>query len=381
MGDLSFRQRIMDLDAERLTMCYQCGTCSGVCPISGDDGASFPRMEMILSQRGMIERLMGDAAIWLCHQCAACSTYCPRDARPANVMAALREYSIAHHAFPGFMGRALNDPRFLPLLFALPAVVLLGALALAGNLGALPGGEIVFAKFMPHVYVEAVFIAAVGFALTAGGIGARRYWRAMGPAAKGPGAVWGVLGDILRHHTLNRCRDDRVGDEETYKGHLPKSHLAAFYGFAGLFVTTNALAVAIYGFDLFPPLPQLHPIKLLGNVSGVVLLVAVMVFVHRRLFDGEKAGKTTYNDWLFVLVLLGVALSGFLSEISRLAESAALAYPVYFVHLVLIFFLLAYSPYSKFAHVFYRPTAMLFERLHRLPAGQRGQEVLRRAGP
>lgn len=365
----AFRRRIIGLDAARLTMCYQCGACSGVCPISGN-GASFPRKEMILGQRGMVERLMGDPAIWLCHQCAACSTYCPRDARPADVMAALREYSITHHAFPGSIGKAVNDPRFLPLLFGLPVVLLLGALALAGNLGALPEGRIVFARFLPHIFIEAIFVLAVGFALAAGLVGARRYWRAMDSASgtsgtEGAGAAWGVLRGILGHDKLNRCQSDRVGDDKTFKGHLPKAHLAVFYGFAGLFVTTCAVAVGIYGFGYFPPLPLVHPVKLLGNVSGAAVLIATIVFVHRRLFDGEKAGKTTYNDWLFVLVLLGVAATGFLSEIGRLAEAAAVAYPVYFVHLVLIFFLLAYSPYSKFAHVFFRPTALLFERIRR----------------
>ncbi|MEZ5890727.1 MAG: hypothetical protein R3D52_11125 [Xanthobacteraceae bacterium] len=65
-----------------------------------------------------------------------------------------------------------------------------------------------------------------------------------------------------------------------------------------------------------------------------------------------EGGKTTYNDWLFVTVLLLVAVTGFFAQITRAAELPHVAYPTYFVHLVLVFFLLVYSPYSKFAHVF-----------------------------
>ena len=55
---------------------------------------------------------------------------------------------------------------------------------------------------------------------------------------------------------------------------------------------------------------------------------------------------------------MGVALTGILSELTRLAQLAAGMYPIYFVHLVLIFALFLYAPYSKFAHLAYRTVAV-----------------------
>lgn len=363
--DLEFKRTVLGLDAGDLSACYQCGTCSVVCPISTDDDP-FPRKEMVWTQWGLKERLMHDPAIWLCHQCQLCSTYCPREAKPANVMAALREYSVGFHAFPRFLGRWLNKPRYLPLLFGFPVLLLLVVLAMAGTLTDLPEGDIIFRAFIPFDYIEIVYVIAVAFALLAGVVGAARYWRGAVRAIGGPngtkvsdaGAVWAVVRDIFLHREFNKCTDERVGNRPTYKAHVPVSHIAVFFGFFGLLITTTGLFIGIYWFDFFPPMSQTHPLKMLGNVSGVAVIVATLVFMLRRAVDKEKAGKSTYNDWLFVTVLLLVAVTGFLAQITRIEELPGIAYPTYFIHLTLVFFLLAYSPFSKFAHVYYRPAAM-----------------------
>jgi quinone-modifying oxidoreductase subunit QmoC len=101
----------------------------------------------------------------------------------------------------------------------------------------------------------------------------------------------------------------------------------------------------------------------------------VKAIVDRRVNRAE-AGASTSFDWLFVWLLLGVAVTGLLTEILRLIADPGLldgtgaaaewsgvayvAYAVYFVHLVLVFDLLVYLPYSKFAHILYRTVAMVY---------------------
>ena len=147
--DLKFKRQILGLGAHDLTACYQCGTCSVVCPISTENN-TFPRKEMIWVQWGLKDKALANSSLWLCHQCGTCTAYCPRDAKPSDVMAALRDYSITHYAVPPFMGRALNEPKYLPLLFAIPAIILLLVLGWLGNLTSLPEGRIVYSKFFPN---------------------------------------------------------------------------------------------------------------------------------------------------------------------------------------------------------------------------------------
>jgi quinone-modifying oxidoreductase, subunit QmoC len=364
--DLEFKREIMGLDAHDLSSCYQCGTCSAVCPISTADNP-FPRKEMVWVQWGLKERVLSNPSIWLCHQCGVCNAYCPRDAKPANLMAALRDYSIGYYAVPNFMGRWLEAPRYLPLLLLIPAVILLTMVTWSGNLVSLPEGEVIFAKFIPDFTIEVVYSVAVGLAIFGGALGGLRYWSAMtrslAQPAKKPRPFTRFVSsirEIFQHRQFAACTADPAGTKETHKEHLRKTHLLVFYGFLGLVVTTTSVWIGQLFFNYYEPYPLWHPVKILGNVSGIAVVGALTVFFVRRIVDGTKAGKSTYSDWLFLTILALTALTGYANEALRLADVRLAAYPMYFIHLVLAFFLLVYFPYSKFAHVVYRTAAMLF---------------------
>ena len=364
--DLEFKREIMGLDAHDLSSCYQCGTCSAVCPISTTDNP-FPRKEMVWVQWGLKERALSNPSIWLCHQCGVCNAYCPRGAQPANLMAALRDYSIGYYAVPDFMGRWLEARRHLLLLFLIPAVILLTMVAWSGNLALLPRGEVIFAKFIPDFTIEVVYSIAVGLAIIGGTLGGLRYWNAMSRSLASPtkkpkpfSRFVASMQEILQHRLFATCTEAPAGAKETHKEHLWSTHLLVFYGFLGLVITTTSVWIGQLFFNYYEPYPLWHPVKILGNVSGVAVTGALAVFFVHRIVDGSKAGKNTYSDWLFLSILALTVLTGYANEALRLTDLRYAAYPMYFIHLALVFVLLVYFPYSKFAHVVYRTAAMLF---------------------
>jgi quinone-modifying oxidoreductase subunit QmoC len=162
------------------------------------------------------------------------------------------------------------------------------------------------------------------------------------------GAVW----DIFTHARFRDCTENRSRF---------LAHLLIFWGFGGLFVTTVGVVISAYIFDHYP-LPLWDPLKILGNVSTVALLAGLVLVMWDRL--STPAGTETSNgrDWSFLGILLAVTVTGAATEVLRFAEMPLLAYPVYFVHLTVVFALLMYLPYSRFAHMVYRTVALVHAR-------------------
>ena len=100
--------------------------------------------------------------------------------------------------------------------------------------------------------------------------------------------------------------------------------------------------------------------KIWGNLSAIALLTGITLIVLNRLKTSPRAGLGSYFDWLLITVIYTITVTGILSEVLRLLKIDFFAYPVYFIHLVFVFFLFAYAPFSKMAHMVYRTVAMVF---------------------
>jgi quinone-modifying oxidoreductase subunit QmoC len=373
--DLDFIRKVMGSGGESLKKCYQCATCSVVCNVTPDD-KPFPRKEMIHAQWGLKDKLFRNPDIWLCHQCSDCTAYCPRGAKPGEVLGAIRKLSIEHYAFPGFFGKALGYPQYLWMLLLIPVVIFIAAIFIQGN-SFIPEGEILYAeKFMAVPYIDVIFIAAALFAVMGFIVGVGRYWNDLKSGVeistnkwqrkvKGPLPVIIVntIIEFLTHKRFEKC--DVAAARKS-------SHMFVFYSFVGLAITTTWAIIYLYGHELFgiqasslfhfgeSPYPLYDPMKIIGNLSALGLLLGISLVILNRKRNAEKAGNGGYYDWLFIGVVLTIVSTGILTELLRLGNIAILAYPIYFIHLVVVFFLFAYAPYSKMAHMVYRTTALVF---------------------
>lgn len=357
--DTDFIKDIKKLGGGSLKNCFQCATCSVVCSLSSDD-KPFPRKEMIWAQWGLKDKLLSDPDVWRCYQCGDCTVYCPRGAKPAEVMGAIRNYSFKNYAVPKFMGMLLSSPTYLPLLFAVPVILFLVVLQLIGALSAVPAGPIAFTRF--DNYVDVIFITVSVLVIIAIATGISRFWKNIDKNNPHNGnygragiinSIVAAVSEVLTHRNFKKCDANNI----RYTGHL-----AIFYGFIALFIVTAIVFIGDRVFHMELPMSQMNPVKILGNLGAIALILGCTIAVYNRVSRKKHSGESYYYDWLFLGILSLIGVTGLLSELIRLSGNAPAAYWTYFIHLTFVFFLVGYFPYSKFAHLIYRFVAIVYAR-------------------
>jgi len=353
--DLAFKKELGQMSGSSLNQCMQCGNCSAVCSLAPAE-RPFPRKEMVWSAWGLKERLLGNVDVWLCHQCGECSTTCPRGVRPADVIAAIRRKSYMYYSRPRFLGKILSRPAWLPLAVAIPVGVIIAILSLAGTLS-VPGHPVNYSLFFPHGWLNGSFviITMVFYGLAAAGLVS--FWRDMKRQFPGPpgnnSRVLGffrVIGEIIVHTHFSRCRTARI---------RRLAHMLLLFGFFLLIlVTLYAIRATITGNY---PLPLHDPFKIAGNIASLMIYTGLGIMIHQRIFNRGVFGKSGYQDWLLLVSVGLLTLSGTLVELARFGNWS-MAYHLYFFHLVAVWFVIIYLPFTKMGHILFRTTALVYAR-------------------
>ena len=384
--DLNFIKEVRELGGESLNKCFQCATCTIACPIAPED-SPFPRKEMIAASWGLKDKLITSGDIWLCHECGDCSDLCPRDAKPGDVLSAIRSVAITEYARPKFLAKAVNNPKALPFLIGIPAIwfAILAIITMYagdtmtkifhGVFGDILGGRfhwapaheagvISHADFFSTWFVDLTFLPAAAFAAIVFALGLKDFIGNMHENAILEGktnkkkievvdflkALGKVIIPVLKHNKFNECEANK--DRST-------PHMMVLFSFIGLFIVTNIFFFTLYVLNSHAPYSQINPVKWLANISAVALIIGVSLMIRNRLAKKEDQ-PTFYKDWYILGLIFVLAVSGTLAEVVRLADFAAGAYFFYYIHLIAILNLFLFLPFSKMAHFVYRLVAMAY---------------------
>ena len=159
-----------------------------------------------------------------------------------------------------------------------------------------------------------------------------------------------VVPTIMTHQRFNECGENK--ERST-------AHMMVLFAFIGLFVVTNCFFAAEWIFHIEGPYQQINPVKWLGNICGIALVIGGLLLMKNRL--SKKDQTSSYWDWYLIGLVLGLGITGLLTQMHRLGGLHDVAALIYFLHLIFIWCLFAYTPFSKLAHIAYRTVAMAYQ--------------------
>ncbi len=84
---------------EAVYKCIQCGTCSGICPVSHYMDFT-PRKIVSMLRSGFRNEVLNSFTIWLCSSCYACTVNCPMDIKITDIMYSLKMLAMKEGRYP-----------------------------------------------------------------------------------------------------------------------------------------------------------------------------------------------------------------------------------------------------------------------------------------
>jgi len=97
---VGFGHEVMSVPGcEKLETCIQCGTCSGLCPLSIYMDHT-PRQVMELTRSDFKNEVLRSTTIWLCASCYVCTVECPKQIRITDIMYELKQRAIHEGFYP-----------------------------------------------------------------------------------------------------------------------------------------------------------------------------------------------------------------------------------------------------------------------------------------
>jgi ferredoxin len=358
--------------------CFNCGNCTAVCPLSEGDDA-FPRRMIRYAQLGQIDHIAASKELWLCYYCGECSETCPREARPGEFVAAARRLSIARFDPFGLASRLFTSTGFAVTGLVGLFVLLLGFLLSLSN--ALPSSRVDTATLLRFVPYEVIHWTGLGvivaLVVMAGVTMVNMLWLlSREPVAAGAAvppatprrfpigaALWALkdmVYEVFGHRRYRDCDSEKPAEAGAWPVRRWFVHICIMLGFFGLAAAT----VLDYLFKTPGSyVPVWYPIRLLGTIAGAALIYGVSVAIVQRLRKPERAyyERTVAADWVLLILLGVIGLTGFVLELAEYVTLAGLWVDVVFLtHVAVAMELLLLLPFSKLAHVVYRPVALWF---------------------
>lgn len=377
-NDINLIKNINNIGESHFKKCFQCGTCSAICPISSDN-KPFPRKEMIWSQWGLKKELKSDLDPWLCYYCGKCSEYCPRKADPGQLMMSLRRWLTTEYDWTG-ISRLLYKSKIAEYI-ALLIVAVVVFLEWAVLFGLTPpavlnGGNLSINQMVPAYKIDYFFDYPMMIILSALLISfifnmfnktVLSDKKIKIPFKLYFTELWALIFNFFTQIRFSKCEDE--SEKESFFKKLSEgkynfwlTHVFLMTSYVVLFI---GIVFFLKWFQTDDKYVMFHSI-LFDYYASIGLIFGTIYFAFQRFTKKKERSKFSHHtDWAFIVLLFLTAFTGIL-----LRAFVVYKYPsswifyLYLIHLmILIPMLVIEVPFSKWSHLAYRPIAIYFANL------------------
>jgi ferredoxin len=347
--------------AEDVQKCYHCGNCSATCPFSQEPFV-LPRRSMRYLQMGLEESLRGNLEPWLCYYCGECSEQCPRGAEPGETMMSLRRWLTSRYDFTGLASLFYRSTR-VEIAVLLLVALLTGAGMLVygftwggGSLGTFDDGP-AGRPFLPASAIHVFDWALGGTFMLILIVNIVRMWHFTMRAPRAPHVAASAYlrqAFVLPLHFFTQKRWSACQDATPWR-----LHLGLMLGYVTM------LVLVMFFLEPLQHGPEIRwEVHVFGYLASAGLLAGTFYALRGRLKRDRPSHRHSHGtDWVFLVLLIVVVVTGvLLHAVHRLGFDAA-ANVMYVVHMMAVVPWLARYPFTKWSHLAYRPLAMYFAAL------------------
>ena len=350
--------------AEDVQLCYQCGDCSTVCP-HADEVYKFPRKSMRLLQMGLEQKIETTLEPWLCYYCGQCSEQCPREADPGETMMSLRRWLISRYDLTG-IAHYFYKSRFIEVLAIVMVALLTGAFMLYygftnGHINIYDGEG----AFLPSTFIQR-FNLSLGLVLAIFlVINAIHMWYLVMVKGTTFPVPWRLYINELYQllwHFFTQKRYSECERKSKQPFFMPWFiHLGLMLGYV-----TMLILVMVF-IEKLQSGPEIQwSVHIFGYLATIGLIAGTVYFIRGRLRKNYVQYKKSHGtDWVFVILLFLIVLSGIAQHIFHRTGLYEWANITYIAHLMCVVPWLLRIPFSKWAHLIYRPLAMYLAAIRR----------------
>ena len=363
--DPNLMKELKEFGLKDANKCYHCGNCTAICPLSTPEDP-FPRKLVKYAQMGQKDKILQSSEPWLCYYCGDCSDRCPRGADPGETMMAMRRYLTSKYDWTGFAKKFYTSE-----IFEIAAVAIVGiliGLALWIFHGSNPDME--HARLNTVWSSHAIEIADLVMAAILTFLLLSNTWRCvrfiMGDMLfKIPLGIYALQAKELIIHFLTQKRFSECTDKMQWFVHLliMTGYSTAFLMVA-VFLAGGMAVIGLYwepiAFQRDVIYVWWHPMRLLGYYATAAILYGATYALIGRIRKSKAPYKSSHGtDWMFLVLLMLTTLTGIFIHFTRLLDWPMPTYVLYVIHLmVAIPMLVLEVPFSKWAHLAFRPVAL-----------------------